>query len=67
MKSDFVTVQLSAAAAELGAVRVSTAHFSYTFEPNKPVRVLTSEWAKVLRKETHNGEPILEIAPEGEE
>jgi hypothetical protein len=63
--SDFVQVQLSAAGiafAAGGPVRVSNAHFSYEFSPGVPVRVLTSEWSRMLANETVGGKSILEIA-----
>lgn len=65
-KSDFVDVELSAAglafAGESGAVRISSAHLSYAFQAGKTVRVLTSEWSRLLARENHNGQPILQIA-----
>ena len=65
--SDFVDVQLSAAGIEAagtdGAIRVTAAHLSYAFKPGARVRVLTSEWAKVLSRETLKGNLILELAP----
>jgi hypothetical protein len=66
--SDFVEVQLSAAgiaaAGENGTLRITAAHMSYQFAPGQPVRVLTSEWAKVLSTEQLKGQLIFELAPE---
>jgi hypothetical protein len=62
--SDFVQVQLSASGVALGAsVRINNGHFSYTFAVGKPVRVLTSEWARVLSLKTFKGAQIFELAP----
>lgn len=64
--SDFVQVQLSAAGiafAAGGAVRISTAHFSYEFKPGTQVRVLTSEWSGALSRERISGETIFELVP----
>jgi hypothetical protein len=61
--SDFVNVQLSAAGAKLGAVRVATGRWAYAFEPGKSQRVLTSEWSRVLSQEKRGGESLFEIAP----
>lgn len=61
--SDFVDVQLSAAGAKLAPVRISTAHFSYEFTAGATVRVLTSEWRRVLALESRGGAALLEIAP----
>jgi hypothetical protein len=68
MRSDFLNVRLSQDAIEAGltSVRVANAHFHYEFAADKPTRVLTSEWSRVLSKETFDGKPIFEIA-EGEE
>lgn len=66
MNSDFLSVELSAAgvafAGEGGVVRISAAHFSYSFAAGKPVRVLTSEWSRTLVKEMHDGQPLLKVA-----
>ena len=61
--SDFVNVQLSAAGAKVGPVRVANAHFNYFFEQGKTVRVLTSEWRRVLSQERRGADALLEIAP----
>jgi hypothetical protein len=65
--SDFVQVQLSAAglafAGAGGQVRIANGHFCYIFTPGKPVRVLASEWRRVLSIKLFNGQPIFEIAP----
>jgi hypothetical protein len=65
--SDFVEVQLStagiAAAGQDGALRITAARMSYEFKPGARVRVLTSEWAKVLSTETLKGQAIFEFAP----
>jgi hypothetical protein len=67
VNSDFVEVQLSAAGIQAagvdGALRITAAHMSYEFTPGARVRVLTSEWAKVLSRETLRGNTILELAP----
>lgn len=66
--SDFVEVQLSAAgvayAGAGGAVRIANAHFSYVFTAATPVRVLTSEWRRVLSLKTYQGAAILQIVSE---
>jgi hypothetical protein len=66
-QSDFVDVQLSAAgvlvAGASGSITVITPHFSYAFTAAGGTRVLTSEWAKTLSKETVNGQKILELTP----
>lgn len=62
--SDFVQVQLTDAGAKLGAVTVSNAHMSYRFTAGQPVRVLTSEWRRVLSRERLKGEALFEIAPD---
>jgi len=63
--SDFVDVQLSAAgvkfAGDGGTVRIATAHFSYAFTADTPVRVLSSEWRRVLSLKNYQGVAILEI------
>lgn len=65
MNSDFVNVQLTAAgiAAAGGALRITAHHMSYEFKPGVPVRVLTSEWARVLSSETLRGLNLFELAP----
>ena len=64
--SDFIQVQLSAAGvafAGAGAqVRIANGHFCYIFTPGKPVRVLSSEYRRVLAVKLFNGAPIFEIA-----
>lgn len=64
-KSDFVNVQLSAAgvafAGAVKQVRISNGHFSYTFTAGTAVRVLTSEWSRVLSRERYQGQPIFEL------
>jgi hypothetical protein len=66
-QSDFVDVQLSAAGVQVagasGTITVTTQHFSYAFTAAGGTRVLTSEWAKTLSKETVNGQKILELTP----
>jgi hypothetical protein len=65
--SDFVQVQLSAAgitfAGQGATVRIANAHFSYVFTPGQPVRVLSSEWRRVLSLKTYQGASILALAP----
>lgn len=65
-QSDFVNVELSAAgvafAGKGGVVRITAAHFDYTFAAGKTVRVLTSEWSRSLSKRLVNGKSILQIA-----
>jgi hypothetical protein len=67
VQSDFVDVQLSAAGLAMvgvdGALQIANAHLSYKFTPGKSTRVLTSEWAKLLSKETIQGQNVLELAP----
>ena len=67
VNSDFVEVELSAAgvaaAGANGALRITAARMSYEFKPGVPVRVLTSEWAKVLSLETLKGKLLFELAP----
>lgn len=63
--SDFVEVQLSAAGVKFagtgGTVRISTAHLSYAFTATTPVRVLSSEWRRVLSLKNYASAAILEI------
>jgi hypothetical protein len=63
---DLVQVQLSAAGiafAGTGAqVIISNAHYSYSFAPGKPVKVLTSEWRRSLSLRMFDGQPVLEVA-----
>ena len=64
--SDFVNVQLSAdglAYANGKQLRIGTGRLDYTFKGSSPVRVLTSEWAKVLSKQTIKGAAIFALAP----
>jgi uncharacterized protein YfiM (DUF2279 family) len=65
-QSDFVQAQLSAAgiamAGSAGVVQINTAHFSYKFSAGVAVKVLTSEWSRVLAKELYQGQPIFELA-----
>jgi hypothetical protein len=65
--SDFVQVQLSAAglnyAGSSATVRIANGHFSYVFTGSNPVRVLSSEWRRVLSLKQYQGQPIFEIAP----
>lgn len=67
--SDFVNVQLSAAGAAAagakGQLRLLASHIDYTFTPGAPVRVLVSDWTKVLSRETLKGNLIFELAPDG--
>jgi len=67
VQSDFVDVQLSAAGVAMvgadGALQITNAHLSYKFTPGTVTRVLTSEWSKVLSRETFGGDPIFEPAP----
>jgi hypothetical protein len=67
VQSDFVDVQLSAAGVAMvgadGALQIANAHLSYKFTPGTVTRVLTSEWSKVLSRETFGGDPIFEPAP----
>jgi hypothetical protein len=66
--SDFVQVQLSAAGVKFagagGMVRIATAHFFYAFTATTPVRVLTSEWRRVLSLKTYQGAAILQVISE---
>ena len=66
-KSDFVNVRLSVAgrafAGDNGVVRIANAHMSYKFASDKPQRVLTSEWTKILSTEQVQGSPMFEIVP----
>jgi hypothetical protein len=67
VNSDFVDVQLSAAgiaaAGAGGTLRITAHRLSYEFKPGERVRILTSEWAKVLAAETLRGQNIFELAP----
>jgi hypothetical protein len=62
--SDFVQVQLSPAGVAFagpgGSVRVTNGRFDYTFAQGTPVRVLVSEWRKVLSLRSHQGAAIFE-------
>jgi len=64
--SDFVEIDLSPAgvtfAGKGGVVKISNGHFSYAVASGKTVRVLTSEWSRVLSKETYAGQPIFQVA-----
>jgi hypothetical protein len=64
---DFYDVQLSAAGQEMAGagntVRFATAKLDYTFTVGKTVKVLTSEWNRVLSLQMYEGNPILQIAP----
>ena len=62
--SDFVSIQLTAAGAKGAPVGFANGHFNYEFAAGQPVRVLTSEWARVLSRETIGGGPLFELAPE---
>lgn len=68
--SDFVEIELSAAGVEFagsgGVVRVTTQHFSYQVKAGAPVRVLTSEWSRVLSKESYQGQPIFCVADDAQ-
>ncbi len=63
--SDFVEVRLSAVgvsfAGASGSVRVANGHFAYTFTAATPVRVLTSEWRKLLSLKQYKGQPVFEV------
>lgn len=61
--NDFYDVQLSAAGAKLGQVRVTGTHIDYVFKPGQTTRVLTSEWRNILSRQVRNGQRVLEIAP----
>ena len=65
-QSDFVQAQLSAAgiafAGSAGVAQINTAHFSYKFTKGVAVKVLSSEWSRVLAKELYQGKPIFELA-----
>jgi hypothetical protein len=65
--SDFVQVQLTAAGIAMagtdGSVRIANGHFSYVFTAGNAVRVLSSEWRRVLSLKLYQGQAILEIAP----
>ncbi|MBN9614412.1 MAG: hypothetical protein BGO25_05560 [Acidobacteriales bacterium 59-55] len=67
-KSDFVNVRLSVAgrafAGDNGVVRIANAHMNYKFAGDKPQRVLTSEWTKILSTEQIDGSPMFEIVPQ---
>lgn len=65
--SDFVQVQLSsdgiaAAGGATGSLRIVATHIDYTFKPGQPVRVLSSEWTRLLSQETIKGKKIFELA-----
>lgn len=60
--SDFVMVQLTESAQKLNAVRISTAHIAYEFKGTGPVRVLTSEWTRLLQYECRDGKKLFQIA-----
>jgi hypothetical protein len=64
---DFLDVQLTTAGIALAApgstVRIANGHFSYVFTGGKPVRVLSSEWRRVLSLKTFEGAPILAVVP----
>jgi hypothetical protein len=66
---DFVQVQLTAAGiAFAGAgqtLRVCNGHFDYTFTPGNPVKVLISEWSRVLSAQLSNGQPVFELVSTG--
>jgi hypothetical protein len=63
---DFVQVQLTAAGVAFagagGYVRIANGHFAYTFTAVQPVRVLSSEWARMLSRQCAGGAPILQLA-----
>jgi hypothetical protein len=65
VQSDFVNIELSKEGAAMaganGALRITTLHFSYLFQPGASERVLTSEWARVLSLEKHQGTPIFQV------
>jgi hypothetical protein len=48
-------------------VRICNSSFDYTFAQGVPVRVLTSEWRKVLSLRSHQGAAILETIAEPEQ
>lgn len=63
--SDFVSVQLSPAGlacANGKSLRIGTGHLDYKFTGSAAVRVLTSEWSKVLSKQTYKGAAIFVVA-----
>jgi hypothetical protein len=64
--SDFVNVQLTAAGVQIagasGSIQVTAQRLSYKFTPGLTTRVLTSEWTKVLSKETLQGQTLFELA-----
>ena len=66
-QSDFVDIQLSAAGIAMvganGALQITNAHLSYKFTPGVSTRVLTSEWSKMLSRESYQGKSIFELAP----
>lgn len=65
--SDFVNVQISAAAAKLAPVHVANGHFSYVFaDSSASVRVLTSEWRKVLSNISVNGVTVFTLAADAQ-
>jgi hypothetical protein len=63
--SDFVSVQLSPAGVAFagagGQVRVANGHFTYTFTAAAPVRVLSSEWTRLLSLKKVGAEPMLQV------
>jgi hypothetical protein len=67
VNSDFVDVQLSPAGITAvganGSVRITAGRMSYVFTPGSRVKVLTSEWAKILSKKMLRGQTILQLAP----
>jgi hypothetical protein len=63
--SDFIQVGLSAAGVTFagadGVVRIANGRLDYEFKSGAPVRVLTSEWDRVLSTRRYNGNPIFEV------
>lgn len=64
--SDFIDIQLSPegllAAGPKGSLRITTQHLSYVFTPGSTVRVLSSEWNRLLSREQRNGQPLFALA-----
>lgn len=65
--TDFVDVQLSdagvAQVGQAGALRITVGPMSYLFTPGQRVRVLSSEWSKVLSREKRKGQTLFVLSP----
>lgn len=68
-RADFVMVRLSAAGvkAAAGALHFSNRHMEYSFTPGEAQEVIRRyEWDRVLSTMQIDGEPLFEIAEEGD-